>query len=369
MRETTIMMKPASSTCNCVCTYCFYDDVSACRSVKSFGVMEASTSEKIIVEALNNQQVDKVNFVFQGGEPLVAGFNYFKHFVDTVKKEQQGKQVSFAIQTNGTLLNKQFCELFKANNFLVGISIDGYKENHDRHRFLSRNGSFASVYAGYNLLKEYEIAHNVLTVLTKNLAANPQALYSFYKEEGIKHVQIIECLPDFNQSVEESPFACTPALYDSFYTQLFHLWLDDLRQGIYMSINLFDDCIRLIHNTLPITCGRFGLCSPQTIVEADGSIYPCDFYVLDEFQQGNINTESLEAIVNPQDYEAFIKDRGAIQKPCADCKFYNKICHGGCKRMRETFINDSQCSYQKILNLFIEHRYEISRQLKKLGLI
>lgn len=369
MQEITIMVKPASSACNCVCTYCFYNDVSDCRDVKSYGLIDIDTSKKLIKDAFDYPNVQKVNFVFQGGEPLIAGYDYFKEFVQAGNKLKGSKEITYSIQTNGTLITEDLCHLFKQENFLIGISIDGFKENHDRNRFLRQGGSFDEVYKGLELLRKHNIPFNVLTVLTKSLAKEPNRLYDFYKEEGFTHVQIVECLPDFGQSVEESLFACTPSLYESFYKTMFERWKNDLIQGEYMSLNLFDDCIRIINNNMPLSCGRATTCQVQTIVEADGSVYPCDFYVLDEKRIGNIKTQPLKDLVVPQKYKSFLTDTGVQYDPCRQCPFFNKVCKGGCKRMRETFINDDQCSYQEILNLFLQEKPILNKNLHKLNLI
>lgn len=369
MKEITIMIKPASSACNCVCTYCFYDDVSDCREVKSYGLIDKETSDRTIEEAFLYPNVDKVNFAFQGGEPLIAGYDYFKEFVASAKRLQGKKKVSFSLQTNGTLLNDQFCKLFKNEAFLIGISIDGHKENHDRNRFLRQTGSFDEVYKGLELLRKHKIPFNVLSVLTKSLAKEPAKLFDFYKEEEFTNIQIIECLPDFGQTVEESPLACTPKLYESFYSQLFKLWKKELKRGNYISINLFEDCIRLINNTMPLSCGRSTNCQVQIITEADGSIYPCDFYVLDEERVGNIQNNTLLDIVNPKTYDKFLSDKGKQYSPCTGCPYFNQICSGGCKRMRETFINNKQCSYATILDMFFEKKNTINHHLRNLNLI
>ncbi|CAM3624183.1 radical SAM/SPASM domain-containing protein [Erysipelothrix urinaevulpis] len=363
LKDVTVLIKPSSSSCDNVCSYCFYDDVSQCRKVKSYGLMDDETRKNIIKNTLKDKTLEHVNFAFQGGEPTLIGIDYYYSFIEEVNKENHNAEITYAIQTNGVSLNEEWLNFFKKHNFLVGISIDGYKENHDKHRFFHRKGSFDHVYASLKLIQKYELDYNVLTVLTKNLANNPDKLFDFYLENNLSNIQIIECLPDFNQTVYESPFACTPELYDSFYKQFYKRWYEQLELGNYMSISLFDDCIRLMNQRMPITCGRYGGCKPQAVIEADGKCYPCDFYVMDGFETGKLHEEELSEILQPSRYYSFIKRPQTTMSQCKQCPYFNWLCHGGCPRMKETFINEKQCSYQRLLQLFIDNKKAINQQM------
>lgn len=349
MRETSILIKPASAECNCVCTYCFYDDVSNCRVVKSHGLIKEETWKKLVDDAFSSKhQFERVNFMFQGGEPLLAGHRFFSAFIDYTQENRGAIEVSYAVQTNGTRITDRLCKLFKEYDFLVGISIDGFKENHNMMRFLHDVGSFDAVMAGLELLKKHNIEYNVLTVLTKQLAKQPEKLYNFYKEQGFKFVQLIPCLPNFGIGAEEDLYACTPELYGSFYTKFYELWLNDFKHGHYLSESLIDNVITMFMGGYPDRCGMLGFCQSQCVVEANGSVYPCDFYVLDEFESGNINTMKLDDILEQDVMETFKDHDQVLPEKCKTCPF-QKICNGNCKRMRPTFINEDTCGYQLLL--------------------
>lgn len=361
--DITILIKPGSSSCNCVCSYCFYDDVSDCRNVKSFGRMNEYTRDNIIKNTLSTEGCKNITFAFQGGEPTIVGLEFFEKFVLKVDEINKNHTIKYSIQTNGISINESWCEFFETNNFLVGISIDGYEENHNKHRFFHKTGSFDKVIASYLMLRQYNIEVNVLTVLTKNLAKEPQKLFNFYKEFKIRNIQIIECLPDFGLSVYESPFACTPEIYSTFYSELFVLWLNELMNGEFYSFSIFDDCIRIINGEKAITCGRSGGCNPQTVLESNGDVFPCDFFAMEEYNVGNLATHEFEEIFIEQNYEKFNTDPNEIKAPCQNCPFFKKQCNGGCKRMRDTFINDDQCSYQRLLSMFYLYQYYINKNL------
>ena len=357
MKETSILIKPVSSTCNNVCTYCFYDDVSNCRTVKSHGLIQDTTWKKLIDDACENY--DKITFLFQGGEPLLAGYRFFEAFIDYTKN--YNKTIMFAIQTNGTRLTPKLCRLFKAHNFLVGISIDGFKENHNRFRFLHGAGSFDAVMDGLNLLREFDIPFNVLTVLTSQLATKPDELYDFYKEEGFDFVQIIPCLSNFDH---DDPFACNPERFSAFYARFFERWFNDFQIGEYMSEGLIDDVVKLLSGIQPSRCGMLGQCQAQCIVESNGSVYPCDFYVLDEYVAGNVNTHQLNEIMNNHTMDNFLQKTTPLPTPCLTCPF-KSVCNGNCKRMRSTFVNDSMCGYRDLLEIVEDHLPQIHDVLAK----
>lgn len=350
MKETSILIKPASSSCNMTCTYCFYDDVSDCRTVKSYGLISETTWKTLVDESFNSKEnFDRVNFSFQGGEPLVAGYRFFKSFVDYTQSTKGTVEVTYSVQTNGTKINEKFCKLFKEYDFLLGVSIDGFKENHNLNRFLRDGGSFDDVMAGVNLLKAYEIPFNILTVLTKNLAKYPEKLFDFYLQNNFDFVQIIPCLPSFGRSAEEDLYACTPELYESFYKTFYDIWLKNFENGKYISENLIDNVITLLMGGRPSRCGMLGKCETQCIVEADGGIYPCDFYVLDEFKLGNINDESFDSVMGSDNKDKFVNHENGLPDFCRGCNYIN-ICGGNCKRMRSTFLGEDHCGYQAFLN-------------------
>lgn len=363
MSKTTILIKPVSSSCNMICSYCFYDDVSNCRAVKNHGIMKEAVWKKLIDDAFELEGIDTINFAFQGGEPLMAGLRFFELFVDYAQKHKPSYNIEYSIQTNGTLLSDQYCQFFKTHHFLVGISIDGFKENHDLHRTFRGVGAFDDVYRGLNLLKTYDIPFNVLTVLTKNLAKYPEALYQFYQQENISFIQIVPCLASFNNTVEEDLFACTPQAFESFYLAFYKAWKEELDLGVYRSVLLFNDIVSVYTGRYPQQCGFLGKCMAQTVIESNGSVYPCDFYVLDAFDAGTVTNSSLKEITQSEVMVDFLTyDNVESSAICQKCPFQN-ICNGGCKRLRNSYLGNDFCALQSIYQKVYQDYHSILNAL------
>lgn len=363
MKYYSYLIKPASSLCNLRCRYCFYHDVSDHRMMKSFGVMSETTMNALIQKALDVISPSTITFAFQGGEPTVAGLNYFRSFVQCVNKHRKdGQVILYAIQTNGYTLDMEWVTFLKEHKFLVGISIDGYQENHNYFRINSGNqATFERVYQSYRLLKSNEVDVNILTVLSKQLARKPKELYEFYQLIDAKYIQLIPCLPPLG--VVEDEFSLTPELFASFYKEFYSYWEKDYRQGQYLSVTLFDNIIPMFKGIAPSQCGMLGFCSPQYVVESDGSVYPCDFYVLDEYKCGNIVANSLEEIRKSSLMSQFLHESKRVSPLCSNCKF-KSICHGNCKRMNIVYFNnDTYCGYQDFLEFAHESMMEIANKV------
>ncbi|WP_026494450.1 radical SAM/SPASM domain-containing protein [Butyrivibrio sp. WCD3002] len=352
MKNISIMIKPASSLCNLSCEYCFYEDVSSKRAMSSCGVMKRETANKIIDNVLSClNDMDAVSFVFQGGEPTLAGLPFFLHFTEEVEKKKGSVLVNYAIQTNGILIDKSWCRFFKSNNFLVGISQDILPEVHDKYR-KDTNGSdtYERVNAARKALLSYGVEYNILSVLTNDLAKEPEKVWDYLCRENIGYTQFIPCLGKIEG--EKKSCRLNPCSFAGFYSHLFFLWAKAFKAGKYRSIKLFDDLINLLAYGKQTACGITGKCSPQFVVEADGRVFPCDFYALDEYCIGNLACENVEDIYNKAAKSSFITRDDAEADFCCRCP-YLKICHGGCLRMRKEvcgFDGENECGYRLFLD-------------------
>lgn len=351
MKNITIMLKPVSSACNLRCRYCFYHDVAQLRSVTSYGVMPAETAERILDNTFSFLSPgDHITFAFQGGEPMLAGLDFYKAFTDAVTVRQNKVQVHYAIQTNGTLIDEDWAAFFTRHRILVGISLDILKDHHDSNRIDAvGNGTWKQVTKGIHLLREANTQYNILAVLTNSLARHPQQVWAALKRERVSHVQFIPCLPPLEGTAAT---ALTPQRFAFFYTQLFRLWLADWNKGNYISIKLFDDVIHYLCDGIPAFCGMTGLCYPQIVAEADGSAYPCDFYVLDDHRLGDLAQQPLEELYHGQTMRQFQNRSPELPAFCGSCP-YRRICGGGCKRMRGSMYcgaAEDFCGYRAFLD-------------------
>lgn len=334
MKKISLLVKPASSLCNLRCRYCFYSDVSHHRQEE---IMHA------LIERTMETDAEQINFCFQGGKPCVAGIEYFHKFIAYVNEKNNVKKITYAIQTNGTFLNQEWVKLFKENHFLVGISIDGFIRNHDFFRKDAQNiGTFKKILYNIRLLNNADIEYNILTVLTHELSLKPSELFHFYSDHHFDYVQLIPCLPSLYLNEPTDRYALKPHDFANFYKRFFDLWYEEYQKRHYISVTLFDNVIPMYAGIFPKQCGMLGRCAMQMVVEGNGNVYPCDFYVLDEYLCGNVKNDSIESIVHNANAVRFLNEKRRTCEQCTSCKFKN-MCHGNCKRLNVCYYEDNYC--------------------------
>jgi uncharacterized protein len=357
LKNISLLIKPSSSNCNLACKYCFYYDVAANRDYESFGFMQASTMKSLIIKALDSA-TDHITFAFQGGEPTLIGLDYFKDFVATVNQHISTQTIHYAIQTNGTLLTDEFCAFLHQNNFLVGLSLDGPKDMHDLNRIdAKKSGSFKSVDQAARLMAKHKVDFNILTVVTKNTVRHVQKIYRYFKSQGYQYLQFIPCISDFNDSKLQA-FNITPEEYGNFLVQLFDLWYQDIIKGEHISIRLFDNYVQMLLGMPPESCDMNGFCSVNPVIEADGSVYPCDFYVLDQWKLGNIKADSLESMISGALAHNFVSSGSKRAEECDSCTYY-QLCRSGCRRHKEMFADTHAKSDQDLHDNYFCESYKI----------
>ena len=368
MKRISFLIKPASSLCNMRCKYCFYADVAEHREVASFGIMQQDTREALIDRALGLADDADITFAFQGGEPTCAGLDWFQAFTAYVDEHRKQQTVHYALQTNGLAIDGAWTAFLAEHDFLVGVSLDGYRDMHDGLRPDAQGkGTFKRVLAAVRELEQAGVEYNILTVLTAQLARHPQQLYRFYRQQDFRYVQLIPCLPSLDEDadgqVPEDPFALTPEAFTSFYKVFFRLWLEDYRRGNAPSITLFDNVIPLFAGYPPQQCGMLGSCTPQFVVEGNGDVFPCDFYVLDRYRCGNVATNTLEEMATCDATKAFLAEPRRACDQCADCPF-ERICHRNCKRLNVAYYRKDYCGYRDFLEEAAPAMAAIARTLR-----
>lgn len=336
MQPLSIMIKPASSRCPLRCRYCFYLDEAANRETADRGIMSRETANKLIHKALA-EAVGMCSFFFQGGEPLLAGEAFYRAFVEEVERSNpRNVPVSFAIQTNGLLLTPSLCRFFKEKNFLVGISLDGLEVTHDRYRVDGAGrGTYAGVMEAIALLREYDVDFNVLTVVTDALAEKTEEVFEAYCKLDFRYQQYIPCMEPLEGpgcGTSEAGFL-SEKTYGEFLERLFRCWLRELEKGNFYSIRHFDNWMMILLGYDPDQCSMRGVCSRQIVVEADGSVYPCDFYALDSFLLGNVNTDEWADFDRARRRLRFIEDSAPLPRECRECRWL-RLCRNGCRRDR-----------------------------------
>lgn len=332
MPPISILVKPASSACNMRCKYCFYEDEAVNRAVGFRGIMSLETAEELIKAAVEFAE-GSCSFMFQGGEPTLAGLDFYRSFLAVERKyERNGLVFTHSIQTNGYALDEEWVRFFKDNNFFVGISLDGNCDLHDLNRMSKNgNGSFNRVMKSINLLKKYDVEFNILSVVTSRAARSAEKTYNFFKKQGLCNLQFIDCLDPLDG---DGGLSADNGEYAAFLTKVFRLWLEDFKNGGRISIRHLDNWLGIILGCPPEACNMCGRCSIQFVVESDGSVYPCDFYVLDEYLLGKTGENSFEQMINSDTAKSFIENSLAMPDDCSACRWY-PLCRNGCRRERE----------------------------------
>ena len=337
----SLLIKPASSSCNLRCRYCFYADVAALRAIPNYGMMTHETLEALVREAFATAEA-QVSFSFQGGEPTLVGLDFYRALIDYVARyNSRGIPVSYAIQTNGIVLDDEWAAFLHEHRFLVGLSLDGHARVHDRHRVdAGEEGTHARVLAAAQLLQRHRVEFNILSVVTAEFARRISGIYSWLRDQGFGYLQFIPAIDDFgHEPGQAADWSLTGEGYGDFLCRLFDLWYEDYSRGRYVSIRHFDNWINLLRGQQPESCSMRGVCSCYGVVEADGSLYPCDFYVLDQWRLGSLSEASLETMLTGERGQAFVESSLHKDPSCRDCAWF-AICRGGCRRDAEPTLED-----------------------------
>ncbi|MBI1899431.1 MAG: anaerobic sulfatase maturase [Acidobacteria bacterium] len=330
-RITSLLIKPASAVCNLDCAYCFYLDREADPYKALPGRrMTVDTLERLVDTYLFYSYPNSV-FAFQGGEPTLAGLPFFEKLVEFQQQfGRDGQNVSNALQTNAILLDDNWCQLFHSYNWLLGVSIDGPEEMHDLYRFNKAGaGTWRKVMNAIERLQRNKVEFNVLCVLSQANVEKPKEVYNFFRRLGIDNMQFIP-LAEFDAEGNRLPFTITPEQYGRFLVEVFELWWPERRK---CRIRFFDNVAEAVAGQKPGSCTMHETCDSYVVVEYNGDIFPCDFFVEKEWKLGNITIDSWTEIARRQRRYSFASKKTLAHPECQVCE-YASICHGGCPKFR-----------------------------------
>ncbi len=373
MPAMSVLIKPASGMCNMQCDYCFYCDEAQKREQACFGFMSEDTLKNVIRKTMLNAEGMAV-YAWQGGEPTLRGLAFFQKAVEYQKHYNRRRiRIQNALQTNGLTLNEDWCRFLAQNHFLVGVSVDGTEETHDAFRHdRTGNGTYERVMKTIRLFERYEVEYNILTVVNQNIARNIEEIYREYQKQGWKYQQYIACLEPLGEGHGKKEYALTPELYGDFLIRLFDLWYTDYEEGKQPYIRMFENYIGILRGYCPEACEQRGTCGIYNVVEADGSVYPCDFYVLDEYRLGNFNTDKMADINQKREKLGFVQKSEKLHPKCLICEYF-RLCRGGCQRHRDIVAGKEYYEnyFCKSFRMFFEscgkRMQEIADQLKNSG--
>jgi len=330
-RITSLLVKPASAVCNLDCAYCFYLDREA-DPYKALPArrMTLETLERLVDTYLFYSYPDST-FAFQGGEPTLAGLRFFEKLIDFQKEHGRGGQnVSNALQTNGILLDDDWCRLLREYNWLVGVSLDGPEEINDLYRRNKEGrGTWKKVIRGIEALQKHKVEFNVLCVVNQANVGSPRELYGFFRSLGVDNLQFIP-LAEFGPDGEPLPYTIAPEQYGRFLVELFEIWWPDRRK---VRVRFFDNLAEAAAGQKPGTCTMHETCDSYVVVEYNGDVFPCDFFVEKDWNLGNIAIDSWTEIARRTRRLHFAAKKTLAHPECAACE-YRQVCHAGCPKLR-----------------------------------
>ena len=342
------MVKPLGSLCNLDCVYCYYLDKAETVYSEKQHLMSDEVLEEYIRQYITGNDIPEITFVWHGGEPLIAGLDYFRKAIDLQKKYAGSKKIVNTIQTNGTLVNAEWCRFFKENNFLVGISVDGPRSIHDAYR-VNKNGipTFDKVNDAIELFRRYGVEFNTLTVVNNLSEGRGTEIYRFMKSLGSKYMQFLPVLeyvahkegterpfivrPGTAGSVK-APWSVSAAGYGKFLTDIFDDWV--LTDVGTIFVQAFDMTLAQWVGAKPGMCVYSETCGDALVVEYNGDVFSCDHFVYPEFKLGNILESDLRDLYkSPGQFEFGINKRNSLPRYCLRCKYYF-ACRGECPKHR-----------------------------------
>lgn len=336
MPPISVLIKPSSGMCNMTCDYCFYCDETQKRTQKSYGFMSEATLKNVIRKTMLRAE-GTACYTFQGGEPTLRGLDFFEKVLFYQKQyNKKGVQVYNSLQTNGLFMDETWCRFLRENRFLTGISLDGIQKTHDacRHNRKDNAPTFDRICKSIALLETHHVEFNILTVVNQTVSQNIQEIYAFYKRQKWNFQQYIACLDPLKEPHGQNSYSIPPESYGQFLTELFRLWYKDWKKNRQPYIRQFENYIAILLGQFPESCDQRGTCSIQYAVEADGSVYPCDFYMTDEYRLGNFNEHRLDEIDAKRREISFLERSLLLDQSCKLCTYYS-LCKGGCQRNRD----------------------------------
>ena len=340
-REFQVMVKPIGAVCNLDCGYCYYLGKKDLYPHAGLFRMADDLLESYIVQHIEAAPRESILFSWHGGEPTVLGLDYFRRVVELQRKHRPaGREILNGIQTNGTLLDEDWCRFLAAEKFYVGLSIDGPKEFHDRYRVTkSDKSTHKQVLQAFRLLQQHQVSCDVLCVVHHLNVQQPTAVYRFFKDIGVEYLQFLPLVmltADQGVSAETVPADA----YGAFLCTIFSEWIrHDIGR---IGIQNFDEAVRPFLGMEHALCVSRQTCGDVVVVEHNGDMYACDHFVDREHRLGNIRATPLVDMLESPALRAFGRNKcAALPRYCRECDVL-ALCNGGCPKDRFTRTPDGE---------------------------
>ncbi len=361
-----VMTKAAGSACNLRCRYCYYLEKS--KLYPGTNMMSEDMLDTFIKQYIEAQPVPQVLFTWHGGEPLLRGLDFYRKALRLQRYYGMGMRVDNCIQTNGTLLNDEWCRFFRDNNWLVGLSIDGPRQLHDAYRYKGDGkGSFDDVMRGIELLNRHGVEWNAMAVVNDVIAAHPDEFYDFFKQIDCRYIQftpIVErldgdgALATLGDEAPLAPFSVTPDAWGDFLCRIFDRWIVGDVGKVF--IQLFDATLANHVGVPPSVCSMARTCGHAVVLEHNGDLYSCDHFVFPQYRLGNIRSKTIFEMLNSDRQLRFGQDKhDLLPRQCLACRYLD-LCNGECPKNRFARTADGQPGLNYLCRgyrRFFEHSY------------
>lgn len=331
---TEVLVKPAGPDCNLDCDYCFY-----IRKSQMFAGQKTRMSEAVLesmIKQLLAQPVPQISIGWQGGEPTLMGIPFYRKALDLMQRHGCGQTIANGLQTNGVLIDRTWAKLFRDYHFLIGLSLDGPQPIHDQYRtHRAGGGSWQKAVDAAHRLLDQGVEVNVLTVVNDTSSQFPEEIYSFHKSNGLTFMQFIPCVETGIQEPSQvAPFSVSAEHFGNFLCKIFDLWLADFVNGTpTTSIRFFEALLFQYAGFPPTECTLLETCGNYLLVEHNGNVYSCDFFVEPEWMLGNLLETPLDTMLNSERQMLFGQQKAMLSPQCLACK-WKTVCRGGCSKDR-----------------------------------
>ena len=334
----SLLVKPSSADCNIHCTYCFYLEKKELYPGRHRRQMTTDVLERMVASYMATAQ-PTYSFGWQGGEPTLMGRTFFERVTEFQEKHgRRGASVANGLQTNGLLLTDELAEHLGKYRFLVGVSLDGPSDIHDTNRLTeSGRGTHAQVLNGIEILERNQVEYNILTVVSAANVERGREVYRYLRDElGVRYHQYIPCV-EFDEDGNLLPFAITGEQWGRFLLDVYEEWRGGDEERV--SIRLFDSVLTMHVDGTANTCVMARNCRQYFVVEHNGDVYPCDFFVEPGKRLGNVMRDRFEDMWNSVRFRDFGRNKRRWAAECATCP-YLKVCAGDCQKMRYRSVED-----------------------------
>jgi uncharacterized protein len=328
-----VFVKPTGSLCNLGCRYCYYLDKEQLYPEDEVFQMPENTLEDYIAQHIEASPEEVITFSWHGGEPTILGVDYFRRIVELQHKyKPQNKTIVNGIQTNGTLIDDEWCRFFAEEGFAVGLSLDGPKEIHDQFRLTKDNNpTFEQTLRGYSLLKKHQVYTDILCVVNAYNVKQPLQLYRFFKQINAKYITFLPLVdPKPSTELGVSDISVPSEAWGQFLCTVFDEWVDkDIGR---VKVQIFEEAIRTAFNQEHSLCIFRPTCGDIPVLEHNGDFYSCDHFVDPKHLIGNLKETPLVELLESPEQRAFGDAKlSTLPRYCRECSVL-ALCNGECPK-------------------------------------